>query len=127
MRRFAVAVFAGISFLLWLGILTPATAQSQSSTSTESTPAVRKKSASAKTPAKNATAKNATAKSGTTKSAASKKKTAPAASKKKRRRISPRVRRARQAFVASASLRPMAQQLLQDRTPTAYAGVEAYA
>ncbi len=41
--------------------------------------------------------------------------------------MSPRVRRARQAFVASASLRPMAQQLLQDRTPTAYAGVEAYA
>jgi soluble lytic murein transglycosylase len=33
----------------------------------------------------------------------------------------------RQAFVASASLRPMAQQLLQERTPAAYAGVEAYA
>jgi soluble lytic murein transglycosylase len=31
------------------------------------------------------------------------------------------------AFIASASLRPMAQQLLQDRTPAAYAGVEAYA
>ena len=37
------------------------------------------------------------------------------------------MRRVRQAFVASASLRPMAQQLLQDRTPTAYAGVEAFA
>jgi len=37
------------------------------------------------------------------------------------------VRRVRQAFVASASLRPMAQQLLQDRTPSAYAGVEAFA
>ncbi|HYU46802.1 MAG TPA: tetratricopeptide repeat protein, partial [Terriglobales bacterium] len=47
--------------------------------------------------------------------------------KKKRRRASPRVRRVKQAFVASASLRPMAQQLLQDRTPAAYAGVEAYA
>ncbi len=33
----------------------------------------------------------------------------------------------RQAFVASASLKPMAQQLLQDRTAAAYAGVEAYA
>jgi soluble lytic murein transglycosylase len=33
----------------------------------------------------------------------------------------------RQAFVASANLRPMAQQLLQDRTLPAYAGVEAYA
>ncbi len=41
--------------------------------------------------------------------------------------MSPRVRRVRQAFVASASLRTMAQQLLQDRTPAAYAGVEAYA
>jgi soluble lytic murein transglycosylase len=33
----------------------------------------------------------------------------------------------RQAFVASASLRPMAQQLLQDRTLPAYVGVETYA
>jgi soluble lytic murein transglycosylase len=33
----------------------------------------------------------------------------------------------RQAFVASASLRPMAQQLLQDRSPAGYAGVESYA
>jgi soluble lytic murein transglycosylase len=33
----------------------------------------------------------------------------------------------RQAFVASTTLRPMAQQLLQDRSPAAYAGVEAYA
>ena len=41
--------------------------------------------------------------------------------------MSPRVRRVRQAFVASADLRAMAEQLLQDRTPTAYAGVEAYA
>jgi soluble lytic murein transglycosylase len=41
--------------------------------------------------------------------------------------MSPRVRRMRQAFVASATLRPMAQQLIQDRTPAAYAGVEAYA
>ena len=47
--------------------------------------------------------------------------------KKKRKRVSPRVRRVKQAFVASANLRTMAQQLLQDRTPAAYAGVEAYA
>jgi soluble lytic murein transglycosylase len=45
----------------------------------------------------------------------------------KRRTVSPRVARMRQAFVASASLRPMAQQLLQDRTPAAYNGLEAYA
>ena len=41
--------------------------------------------------------------------------------------MSPRVRRIRQAFVASTTLRPMAQQLLQDRTPAAYNGVEAFA
>lgn len=31
------------------------------------------------------------------------------------------------AFVASATLKPMARQLIQDRTPAAYAGVQAYA
>ncbi len=41
--------------------------------------------------------------------------------------MSPRMRRIRQAFVASTTLRPMAQQLIQDRTPAGYAGVEAYA
>ena len=41
--------------------------------------------------------------------------------------MSPRVRRMREAFVASTSLRPMAQQLIQDRSPAAYGGVEAYA
>lgn len=46
---------------------------------------------------------------------------------KKSKRSSPRLRRMRQAFVASASLKPMARQLLQDRTPAAYAGVEAFA
>jgi len=47
--------------------------------------------------------------------------------KRRKKTVSPRVRRIRQAFVASASLRPMARQLLQNRTPTAYGGVEAYA
>ena len=41
--------------------------------------------------------------------------------------MSPRVRRIRQAFVASTDLRPMAQQLVQDRSPAGYAGVERYA
>jgi soluble lytic murein transglycosylase len=41
--------------------------------------------------------------------------------------MSPRVRRIRQAFVASTTLRPMAQQLIQDRSPAGYAGVETYA
>ncbi|HWY22348.1 MAG TPA: transglycosylase SLT domain-containing protein [Candidatus Acidoferrum sp.] len=46
---------------------------------------------------------------------------------RKRRTVSPRVQRMRQAFVASTSLRPMAQQLLQDRSQPAYAGVDAFA
>ncbi|MDE3163114.1 MAG: transglycosylase SLT domain-containing protein [Acidobacteriota bacterium] len=40
---------------------------------------------------------------------------------------SARTRRIRQAFVASAELQPMAQQLATMRTPEAYAGVAAYA
>ncbi|HEY1657678.1 MAG TPA: transglycosylase SLT domain-containing protein [Candidatus Sulfotelmatobacter sp.] len=47
--------------------------------------------------------------------------------RRRRRAPSPRVRRLRQAFVASTSLRPMAQQLLQDRSAAAYSGVQAYA
>src|SRR5437899_643433 len=46
---------------------------------------------------------------------------------KRRRRNSPRLRRMHQAFVASATLKPMARQLLQDRNPQAYAGVESFA
>lgn len=47
--------------------------------------------------------------------------------KRKRRPASARSRRVHRAFVASTSLRPMAQQLLEDRTPAAYAAVETYA
>ena len=56
-----------------------------------------------------------------------KKKSVKKPSAKKRKRSSPRLRRMHQAFVASSSLKPMARQLLQDRTPAAYAGVESYA
>jgi len=49
------------------------------------------------------------------------------ASSRTRKRSSPRVRRMHEAFVATATLKPMARQLLQDRTPAAYAGVEAFA
>jgi soluble lytic murein transglycosylase len=38
-----------------------------------------------------------------------------------------KLRHINKAFVASADLKPMAQQLLQNRMPQAYAGVEAYA
>jgi soluble lytic murein transglycosylase len=63
------------------------------------------------------------------KAAPSKKKTTAkkTAAKRKTRRNSPRLRRMRQAFVASSSLRPMARQLIQDRTPAAYNAVESYA
>src|SRR4029077_5014676 len=74
-------------------------------------------------------------KSSTPQHSATRKKSAPSrtrpkaarhtAARKKRR--SPRVQRMHQAFVASASLKPMAQQLLQERTAAGYAGVEAYA
>jgi soluble lytic murein transglycosylase len=57
----------------------------------------------------------------------SKKKVAKKAIPKKRKRSSPRLRRMHRAFVASSSLKAMARQLLQDRTPAAYAGVESYA
>jgi len=50
-----------------------------------------------------------------------------ATSSKRKRKPSRRVLRVHQAFVASKTLRPMAQQLLRERTPAAYHGVEAYA
>jgi soluble lytic murein transglycosylase len=50
-----------------------------------------------------------------------------AAARNRNRSMSPRVRRIHQAFVASTTLRPMAQQLIQERTPAGYAGVESYA
>ena len=57
------------------------------------------------------------------KSAASKKKS----TKKKKPVSTARVRRVKRAFVASAELKSMARQLVDNRTPAAYAGVEAYA
>ena len=48
--------------------------------------------------------------------------------KTRRHHASPqRIRRYRQAFVASTELRPMAEQLVATRTPAAFAGVTAYA
>ncbi len=38
-----------------------------------------------------------------------------------------RLKKVNRAFVASSSLKPMARQLFENRTPAAYAGVEAYA
>ena len=120
MRRIAVAVFAGFFSLLSLAVVPSlAVAYPQSSTTTESAPAAKTADSAAK--------KKAPARAAATKSTSARKKPAASTSRKKRKPASPRVRRVRRAFVASASLRPMAQQLLQDRTPIAYAGVEAYA
>ena len=47
--------------------------------------------------------------------------------RKTSRRNTPRFRRMHQAFVASSTLKPMAIQLLQNRTPQAYSGIEAFA
>ena len=120
MRRFAVAAYAGIFSLIALGVPRPACAQSDAPKSTPSAPST----ASSANKASAAKPKSLTPKDGAKPAHAKRK---PAAHSSRRRKVSPRVRRVRQAFVASASLRPMAQQLLQDRTPTAYAGVEAYA
>ncbi len=47
---------------------------------------------------------------------------------KRKKTVSPqRIRRMHRAFVASTELKPMARQLLDNRSPAAYAGVEAYA
>ncbi len=45
----------------------------------------------------------------------------------RKKAASPRVRRIRRAFVASADLKPMAMQLLENRSPQAYAAIEKYA
>ena len=73
-----------------------------------------------------AAAQSSSKKIQSSKTQSSKKKGGKAAART-RSRSTPRSRRMHAAFVASASLKPMARQLLQDRTPAAYAGVEAYA
>jgi soluble lytic murein transglycosylase len=65
-------------------------------------------------------------KSSSTKSSSAKSKKAAAEAQKKalaKRKLG----HIKRAFVASADLRPMAQQLLENRSPQAYQGVEAYA
>ncbi|MGZ4812501.1 MAG: lytic transglycosylase domain-containing protein [Terriglobales bacterium] len=68
----------------------------------------------------------------TTPKTSSKKSTKTSAKTKRKARrkktVSPqRIRRIRRAFVASSELKPMARQLLENRSAAAYAGVEAYA
>jgi soluble lytic murein transglycosylase len=86
------------------------------------TPGVAAEQSGSQTSSPRSTAKKGTRKS-TRKPTSPTKKTR--ARKKHVSRI--RVRRVKRAFVASADLKPMARQLLQDRSPAAYAGVEKYA
>jgi len=69
------------------------------------------------------TSKKSTTKSSSAKSSASK--------KKSKQKLTPaqlaRIRKMNRTFVASSELKPMAKQLLENRTKPAYAGVEAYA
>ena len=50
-----------------------------------------------------------------------------AQARKKRAAVTRRIRRANRAFIASSDLKPMARQLIENRSRSAYAGVEAYA
>ena len=127
MRKFAVSLVL-LTLFFFVASAPILVAQSTPSSST-SKPASSAKAAS-KSAAKSEThssAKAAAKKAATSKSTSRKASAHKAGAKKRRKPVSPRVRRARAAFVASANLRPMAQQLLQDRTPTGYAAVEAYA
>src|SRR6185369_8413700 len=75
--------------------------------------------------------KPATKQSATTKkkpAASSKTKAKKSSRKKARARVSPaKLRRLKQAFVASSTLKPMALQLIDLRSKPAYAGVELFA
>ncbi|HUB31009.1 MAG TPA: transglycosylase SLT domain-containing protein [Terracidiphilus sp.] len=83
------------------------------------------KSSSAKSTGTKSTAKKTTgAKKTAGKSHA---RTTRASSRRRKRRPSARAIRIKRAFVASAELRPMAQQLANLRTPAAYEGVTRYA
>lgn len=134
MRRLAVWLFSGTALFFGGGLIQPTPAQTaepapaaSSSSSSEKTSVPSSTPTSTPTSTKS-TSKTATGKTPSAKASPATRKTAAKTTHNKRHKpVSPRVRRVRQAFVASASLRPMAQQLLQDRTPAAYAGVEAYA
>lgn len=102
-----------------------AAAQSSTQSSQTQSPSQASAASSSKTAPvhKSTSTKTASTKNGSTK----KKSSSSVAARAKRKRSSPRMRRMHEAFVASASLKPMARQLLQDRTPAAYTGVEAFA
>ncbi len=109
--------------LVLAGLVTPRLAAQQSGGETSSQSSSAKKKASTIKKPTSATARKPTS-TATKKPASTKKRTTTA----KKKHVTPiRVTRVKRAFVASAALKPMARQLLQDRGPAAYAGVEKYA
>ena len=97
-----------ILILVLAGLVTPAvTAQRSTEQTSVPKPSTKKKAGATATKSTSTTKKKAAA--------------------KKKRVVPIRVRRVKRAFVASADLKPMARQLLQDRSPAGYAGVEKYA
>lgn len=115
-HRFSVLTL--VVFLLGGGIVLCVSqargAQPSSSTSDE-TPSAKRKSSTHKA----TSAHSAQSKTGKSSAAAKR--------RKKKKALSRRVLRVNRAFVASVNLKPMAFQLLQNRSKAAYAGVEAYA
>src|ERR1700733_3972199 len=97
---------------------TPSQSSSQPSSQPSSKTAPVHKSTAKSSPTKNASSKNTSTKKTSSSSVAA---------RAKRKHSSPRMRRMHEAFVASTTLKPMARQLLQDRTPAAYTGVESFA
>jgi soluble lytic murein transglycosylase len=102
----------------------PASGQSTTSSSTSSTTSAKKKKKPQTPPAKSKSSKASSSSSHHTTSHSSSHKTGHKTSRASR---SAQTARIHQAFVASSELRPMAQQLITLRTPTAYAGVASYA
>ena len=103
---------------------------SSTKSQTQKKPAAATAKVSGAASAKNA--KPAQSRSGASRKASSKKGSSKKVSSKKtkrtKKRVSPaRLRRVTHAFVTSANLKPMAKQLVENRTPAAYTGVEGYA
>jgi soluble lytic murein transglycosylase len=77
--------------------------------------------------AQNAAKKPVTKKTASKKAASKRKPSRAQMSAAARAALARRARRMKRAFVASAELKPMAQQLLENRTTSAYSGVEGWA
>src|SRR5271167_3047980 len=105
--RLTATTLAALLLLQGSGLPAQTASSAQSTPSTSSSSASKKKSSSASTSQKKSTAK---------KGHGPRKKSTAA------RTIS-----LHKTFVASSDLRPMARQLIEYRTPAAYAGVEGYA